>query len=169
MRQYLKLIIEEINEAKPDDIAYVYSGYAPVSCRLVENALRIPIPFTKTAETAVFGKEAGGPSSDILKGWGSEVDSNVNLTPGGPAFHAIQTLPKGLSTDEKTSKVTLVFFVGGMTFTELSAMRFLSRNADNSIIVATTKLTNGNALMESMFELLGEKEEFPTGDHSSTQ
>lgn len=31
----LRLIIEELNEHNPDDIAYVYSGYAPISCRYV--------------------------------------------------------------------------------------------------------------------------------------
>jgi len=167
-RQYLKLIIEELNENEPNDIAYVYSGYAPVSCRLVEHALKVPIPFSKT-EPSFFGKEAGQPTDDLLKGWGSEVDGNVNLVPG-PAFHATQSLPKGLSIDEKGNQVTLVFFVGGLTFTELSACRFLTKKADsnNSLIVATTKLTNGNTLIESMFEQLGEKEEEATGDQASS-
>lgn len=35
LSQSLKLIIEELNEQNPDDIAYVYSGYAPISCRYV--------------------------------------------------------------------------------------------------------------------------------------
>jgi len=166
MRQYLRLIIEELNEAEPDDIAYVYSGYAPVSCRLIEHALRVPIPFSKT-EQGFFGR-GDGQESDIIKGWGAGVDANVNLCPG-PAFHATQTLPKGLSVDEKPSKVTLVFFVGGICFTEMSACRFMTKkDPNNSIIVATTKLTNGNNLIESMFELLGEKEEFATGDQAAS-
>lgn len=33
----LQLIVEEVEEENPDDIAYVYSGYAPLSCRSVKN------------------------------------------------------------------------------------------------------------------------------------
>ena len=36
IRKALKLIVDEIDEQKPDDIAYVYSGYAPLSIRLVQ-------------------------------------------------------------------------------------------------------------------------------------
>jgi hypothetical protein len=32
----LRLIVDEVDEQKPDDIAYVYSGYAPLSIRLVQ-------------------------------------------------------------------------------------------------------------------------------------
>lgn len=29
----LRLIVEDVEENNPSDIAYVYSGYAPLSCR----------------------------------------------------------------------------------------------------------------------------------------
>jgi hypothetical protein len=45
---------------------------------------------------------------------------------GGSAFHATQKLPQGLTIEDKPSRVTLVFFVGGCTFTEISAIRFLN-------------------------------------------
>jgi vacuolar protein sorting-associated protein 33A len=36
LRKSLRLIVDEVNEQKPDDISYVYSGYAPLSIRLVQ-------------------------------------------------------------------------------------------------------------------------------------
>ena len=36
LRKALRLIVDEVDEQKPDDIAYVYSGYAPLSIRLVQ-------------------------------------------------------------------------------------------------------------------------------------
>lgn len=36
----LKLMVEDLNPTDPGDVAYVYSGYAPISIRLVEAALR---------------------------------------------------------------------------------------------------------------------------------
>jgi len=35
-RKQLKLINENVNMLRPDDIAYVTAGYAPLSCRLIE-------------------------------------------------------------------------------------------------------------------------------------
>jgi len=34
------LVLDDINDKEPDDIAYVYSGYAPLSVRLVQVAER---------------------------------------------------------------------------------------------------------------------------------
>lgn len=72
------------------------------------------------------------------------------------------------------SKVNLVFFIGGVTFTEIAAIRWLSQQdgirfgspsrhrklvshllicADNrEYIIATTKLINGDTLLSSLME-----------------
>ena len=49
-------------------------------------------------------------------------------------------------------KVMVVYFIGGVTFAEIAALRFLSEKADfpYRIIVCTTKLVNGNTLMKSL-------------------
>lgn len=38
-RKSLRLIVDDVDESNPEDIAYVYSGYAPLSARLVQGAL----------------------------------------------------------------------------------------------------------------------------------
>lgn len=166
----MNLIIEDINEHNPDDIAYVYSGFAPISCRLIEIALRQSIPFAQTLDTRVIKNNATLEPS-ILAGWNAMDNEILDKVSGGPAFHATQVLPQGLTTEDKTSRVTLVFFVGGCTFTEISACRFLNkRNPNERIMIATTKLINGNTLIESLFERFGEDEEFPLGSQAgSTQ
>ncbi|XP_049767289.1 vacuolar protein sorting-associated protein 33A [Schistocerca serialis cubense] len=54
-------------------------------------------------------------------------------------------------------KVVLVFFIGGCTFAEISALRFLSQQEDSMVefVVATTKLINGNSFLKSLMEPLG--------------
>ena len=48
--------------------------------------------------------------------------------------------------------VMLVFFVGGISFIEIAALRFLSKSSDfpYTIIMGATSLVNGNTLMESI-------------------
>ena len=55
------------------------------------------------------------------------------------------------------SSVTLVFFLGGVTFTEISALRYLRKHEEGSrdFIVATTKLINGDNILNSIIDTLG--------------
>ena len=68
-RQTLRLFVDDINEREPNDIAYVYSGYAPLSVRLVQ---------------AAASKNGWKPLEEFLK-----------LLPG-PTFDDVQPLPQGL-------------------------------------------------------------------------
>ncbi|EFA77569.1 Sec1-like family protein [Heterostelium album PN500] len=122
---------EEINETNPTDMAYVYSGYAPLSCRLVQQAIR--------------------PG-----GW-KAIEETLRLLPG-PTFEEIQPLPQGATTNVKSDRkpITLVYFIGGVTFAEISALRFLSRQdqANRDFIIITTKLINGDTLVDNLVEKL---------------
>ncbi|CAG8877792.1 unnamed protein product [Penicillium nalgiovense] len=40
LRKNLRLVIEEVSEKDPNDISYVYSGFAPLSVRLVQCVLQ---------------------------------------------------------------------------------------------------------------------------------
>ena len=35
VKKNLALLVPEVNEANPEDLSYVYGGYAPISCRQV--------------------------------------------------------------------------------------------------------------------------------------
>lgn len=50
--------------------------------------------------------------------------------------------------------MTLVFFLGGVTFAEIAALRFLSQLEDGGTeyVIATTKLMNGATWIQSLME-----------------
>jgi len=201
LRRELNLIIEEMNEQDPQDIAYVYSGYAPISVRLIEKALTLPplpssstshqnlpqvgvgaslagstrnittttattVPTTTTTTMPGSGSQSYGKKdtfsqeSEIYPGWSSNLDPTLSLT-SGPAFRARQTLPRGLATQEtkSNSKVFMILFIGGCTFTEIAAIRFLSQKMEEyDFLIGTTKLVNGNTILESVFEKFGKED-----------
>eukprot|EP01095_Lingulamoeba_sp_RSL-Kostka_P003505 TRINITY_DN1447_c1_g1_i1.p1 TRINITY_DN1447_c1_g1~~TRINITY_DN1447_c1_g1_i1.p1 ORF type:complete len:624 (+),score=182.50 TRINITY_DN1447_c1_g1_i1:123-1994(+) len=138
LRKQLKLFEDTVDIEKPTDFAYTYSGYAPISCRFVQN--------TNTAQ-----------------GWKS-MEEILKYLPG-PTFEERQQIPEGaiqlsedrIQTEGAKSKVTLVFFIGGITYSEISALRFLHKqeNQKRDFIIATTKLINGTTLIESIMDKIG--------------
>lgn len=53
-----------------------------------------------------------------------------------------------------------MFFIGGMTFTEVAAMRFLNQQSDGrDFLLATTKMINGDSFLDSMIEDIERKPE----------
>lgn len=118
----------------PTDIAYIYSGYAPLSCRLVQMA-------TQTGPFAAKPQEWGALDGDL---------------PGGPSDGAQQcpaTAGGGGAEGGRKKKLTVVLFLGGVTYAEISALRFMGEKDPNrQYVVATTKLLNGGTLLESLVE-----------------
>lgn len=157
LRKELSMIIDEYNEQDPDDISYVYSGYAPLSIRIVQCILqksymqqlhKSPLPLTPNS-TGWSGFE------DILK------------SAKGPTFNVVQK-----PTDEKAAraksalsgaggwKYVFVMFLGGITHTEIAALRFVGRKLEESgqrrrIVICTTGLISGRSIMDGLVEKRG--------------
>jgi len=128
LRKQLNLIVEDTDENNPTDISFVYSGYAPMSVRLIQQAFK--------------------PG-----GW-KGINDVMKLVPG-PTVEEVQALPHGVQANDKGANqnpVTLVLFIGGVTFTELSALRWLSRQQGQygDIICATTNMVNGNSFFANV-------------------
>ena len=51
--------------------------------------------------------------------------------------------------------VSLVFYIGGCTFAEITALRFMGESIGHEFIIATTKLINGDSLIDSVIEMDG--------------
>ncbi|EST05580.1 Sec1-like protein [Kalmanozyma brasiliensis GHG001] len=157
VRKSLRLINDDVDERAPADISYVYSGYAPLSVRLVQavaqkeallDITRDPRP-TKNVK----------PRAHPIVGWrgfedavhqlpGATVDEiqrpNAS-TEGGPAL-----MPP---TDPDAVTTTLVFFLGGATYTELAALRYMNAQTRNRrFVVATTNTINGNKMIRDLAE-----------------
>ncbi|XP_058823517.1 vacuolar protein sorting-associated protein 33A [Topomyia yanbarensis] len=136
LRKTLNLTAENPEEVSPKDITYVHSIYAPLSVRIVEQHLK-------------------------PNGWQSLNDVLSSLP--GPTFEDFQpsmTLNnrRGSFTSEISQsdipRVIVVFFVGGCTFAEISALRFLAQQDENNVefVVCTTKLVNKNSFLDAFIE-----------------
>lgn len=64
------------------------------------------------------------------------------------------------SSKGERKKVILVYYVGGITYAEMSCYRYLSERPDNNkvqFIVATTQFINGNKMMDAFKDDIGSK------------
>ncbi|KAL1007521.1 hypothetical protein UPYG_G00087890 [Umbra pygmaea] len=117
---------EEYDLRVPRDMAYIFSGaYVPLSCKLIEQALE-------------------------RDGWTGleEVTRMIN----GQEF--VVTGSNGSDTRVKSDaqQIILVMFLGGCTYSEISALRFLGREKGYKFVVVTTAITNSARLLESMLD-----------------
>jgi vacuolar protein sorting-associated protein 33A len=151
MRKSLCLIVDEVNESEPDDIAYVFSGYAPLSVRLAQcvlqksylSALQASGGADPKAAAAASAATGGGGRSGGL-GWRPFEDAvkgvrgaTVDETQMGEekAVRARQMLNGGTGTAAATGsgpaavgeggKTVIVFFLGGVCRSEVAALRFV--------------------------------------------
>ena len=134
LSERFNLLNPEVSSDDPNDVAYVTSGFAPLIARLAERAMN--------------GKWANDPS--------------FGLVPGAPPRTERQGLPEGISQADYDAgvdehgitrrKTMLVYVIGGITFMEIAALRFLSAQVDAEfdIIIATTKLVNGKNFVGGM-------------------
>ncbi|XP_066290958.1 vacuolar protein sorting-associated protein 33A-like [Branchiostoma lanceolatum] len=134
-RKTLRLMVDDVSEQNPNDISYVFSGYAPLSVRLAQFLAR--------------------------PGWRS-IEEVLKILPG-PTFEEAQRIPVGLRKKRtsveggsESPKVTLVYFLGGVTYAEIAALRFLSQQEDSlsDYIIATTKIINGHTWLEGLMDTL---------------
>ncbi|KAI1820227.1 Sec1-like protein [Xylaria intraflava] len=156
LRKQLRLIVDEVNEHDPDDIAYVYSGYAPLSIRLVQCLLQKQYLLSITRGNVVGG--AGTVAGSGAQGWRGfeEVVKHAR----GPAFDETQkgedraVKARALLSGADDKKTVFVVFVGGITFTEIAALRFIAKKeeARRNIVICATSIISGNTMMEAGIE-----------------
>ncbi|XP_044212448.1 vacuolar protein sorting-associated protein 33B [Thunnus albacares] len=117
---------EEYDLRVPRDMAYIFSGaYVPLSCKLIEQVLE-------------------------RDGW-TGLDEVTRLLNG----HEF-AVTGGSGADSKAKndaqRIILVMFLGGCTFSEISALRFLGREKGYKFIVVTTAITNSSRLLEALLD-----------------
>ncbi|KAL9225224.1 hypothetical protein vseg_001173 [Gypsophila vaccaria] len=139
VKRALNLVVENTDTANPKDISYVFSGYAPLSIRLIQQAIR----------------SGWRPIEEILKLLpGPHLETKRGAISRGSSF---ESLSGGSTTTERAvvgrRSLVLVVFIGGVTFAEISALRFLSsQDLAYDVIIATTKVINGKTLLEPFVE-----------------
>uniref|UniRef100_A0A2A4JXK5 Vacuolar protein sorting-associated protein 33A n=1 Tax=Heliothis virescens TaxID=7102 RepID=A0A2A4JXK5_HELVI len=136
LRKTLHLTMDE-TEMNAKEKSYLCNKYTPLTVRLSEHIAK-------------------------NKGWTGIVDV-LGLLPG-PTVDELQTLQprmvrrNSISSENSSSmenpRVILVFFVGGCTYQEISALRTISQQEDSNVefVILTTKLINGTTFIESLLE-----------------
>lgn len=170
LRKSLRLMKEEPDDQdEPEDISYVYSGYAPMSVRLVQCVIQkggILNPVDGNEAAKKKGKERQGIESSKVRahpivGWkgfedivnslpGETIDlsqtggrsSNASLLASSAASKLVPHDPLRLINEymillvysiEKTT-TSVVFFLGGCTYTEIAALRWVARQSKGESI-----------------------------------
>ncbi|XP_035769611.1 vacuolar protein sorting-associated protein 33B [Neolamprologus brichardi] len=117
---------EEYDLRVPRDMAYIFSGaYIPLSCKLIEQVLE-------------------------RDGWTGleEVTRLLN----GHEFAVTGSSGVDSRGKNDTQRIILVMFLGGCTYSEISALRFLGREKGYKFIVVTTAITNSSRLLEALLD-----------------
>mmetsp|Transcript_1730 Transcript_1730/g.6086 ORF Transcript_1730/g.6086 Transcript_1730/m.6086 type:complete len:641 (-) Transcript_1730:273-2195(-) len=149
----LKLVVDELDNENPEDIAYTHAvqAYAPLSVRLVELALRDSV-----AGDGWLGKEAQeileklpGAFRDYYQR--TETDGNATVVQNVTKSSSSSQLAPSASMSQEHLSTALVVFVGGATLTEISALRFAgARTLSCKATVLTTDIVNGDSLLRSL-------------------
>ncbi|CAG8454859.1 10426_t:CDS:10, partial [Paraglomus occultum] len=151
IRQFLKLIVDEVDEHNPQDISYVYSGYAPLSVRLIQCIVTKGGPNALAHPTHVNAAIGAGNSTSGMKinGW-KGYEEVLRLLPG-KSFDEIQKIDDGVMKSRRAQqpRVTLVFFLGGCTYTEISAVRFLNQQDEDTPTESQCSVKNTRSLSPS--------------------
>jgi vacuolar protein sorting-associated protein 33A len=166
VRNSLHLIHAEVDTIDPDDIAYVSSGYAPLSVRIVQTSIK---GWTNGREDVLkenLGGGGGGGSSsggvrfvDVLQrrsgttggGGGAPEDLATALKRKPPG--SLGQWAEAMTTGSSSRKPTLVvFYLGGVTYMELASLRFLSKRPafPYHILCVTSKIVNGTTLLRTL-------------------
>ncbi|KAH7315839.1 hypothetical protein KP509_21G067400 [Ceratopteris richardii] len=133
----LKLVVEDVDDAKlvlffliAPMILHMCFLDMPHSVRAIEGALKLL------------------PGSHLE--WSQET---LNVVDPGFEASGLERQDNSGVADGRRSLV-LVVFIGGVTFAEISALRFLSaqEGMKYDLIVATTKLINGTTLLETLID-----------------
>jgi len=154
LRKALNLINADVDPSNPEDAAYVTSGYAPMTVRWVQAAMKGYAGVDEAMKELPTSPLHRGPLIDIQQQCPAESLSTAlkrrRKEPSLGTF-AKRWTSETLSSVEK-KPVMLIYFVGGVTLTELAALRFLSRSSSfpYTIVCCTTEIVNGSTLLKSL-------------------
>ena len=127
LQRLLKLVPknpESYNLKEPTDSSYVFGGaYSPLSCVAISNVV-------------VNGNWRG--IEDVIRSW------------EGPSFTRTQST--SMRNTGGARRVVLVYYIGGCTYSEINALRFLGTKFNCDFIVATTDIINCKRLLDSFME-----------------
>jgi hypothetical protein len=139
----LELVKMDYNNEKPEDSSYVMGGYCPIGLKLIEKG---------------------------LEGKWNKIQDIIKKIPGEASFPNDES--EIYNPTEEINTIFLVF-IGGVTYTEIEAVRFLNRkfkeNYDKSIsknptriqlIIITTCILNTNKIFSNLGKIFKDSYSF---------
>jgi hypothetical protein len=120
----LNLINFNVDINNPTDTSFVFGGFSPISIRLIENALK---------------KGFAPIQKDILK--------NISNDFSFPSDETQVINPVG------DNNFILLVFIGGITYSEIEAIRFLNKSAEFSkykFLIITTNVINAKSFFDEI-------------------
>lgn len=164
LRKSLKLWDDDVNEADPDDISYAFSGYAPLSVRLVQSVIQ-----KHTLANVI--KPSADPRASTQA---NPLAQGLRIFDDATKYIRGTTFDEAQKGEEKAAKVRqllngsqaeknktiVVFFVGGVTRAEIATLRFIGNKLKESggegrgtrIVVCATNIIRGDELIGSAVE-----------------
>ena len=83
-RRLLRLIVDDVDEFRPNDISYVYSGYAPLSVRIVQCAMQKlgggSLPTSGPSAASLFSYVGGGGGNSTNGTTPSQTNNSTGYT-----------------------------------------------------------------------------------------
>jgi hypothetical protein len=162
VRRNLNMIFDEVNESEPDDVAYVFSGYAPLSVRLVQCIVQKQYLINLTSKRGTNAPAAAAPTA--AQGW-RPFEDTVKQVRGATfdeaqvgeekAVRARQMLNGSSSGD--SGKTVVVFFLGGVCRAEIAALRFVANQLKEEgrgkkLLICTTGVITGDRVVGAAIE-----------------
>ena len=118
----LNLIYPDIDVINPNDSSYVYGGYCPIIIRLIEKS--------------------------FTQGWNA-IKESIKKIPGETNFPVNED--EMINNNNKDIQYFLVVFIGGITYGELAAIRYLNNTYKNKkFVVLTTSMINYKNIFDSL-------------------
>lgn len=127
LQRLLKLVPkkpEDFNLKEPTDASYVFGGAY--------------IPLSVSAISSVVSTGGWNHIEGVIKNW------------EGSSFTHQQF--KSVRNEQGRRRVILVYFVGGVTYSEVNALRFIEQKLNVHFIIATTDIVNWKRLLDSFME-----------------
>ncbi|KAG7452195.1 Sec1-like protein [Guyanagaster necrorhizus] len=165
LRKSLRLLIDDNPEALDEvenDISFVYSGYAPISIRLVQCVAQRGGVLSNPADRDKAVRQGdnstipeGKVQAHAINGWKGFED--VIATIPGETVDVIQqgvgrsSASPPLGRPMENTITTVVFFLGGCTYTEIAALRWVGRqNRGRKFLIATTGIVSASSIIDGI-------------------
>jgi hypothetical protein len=181
LRKLLRLIDEHVNMIAPDDITYIAAGYGPLLVRLIQQlltsnpqnnlglaeALKLTpgpfIEFSQGAKAEELSEILARQSIEVTASGLQPIKALTSMTTDMSASLGIRSINRNddsramisnslLEEPSNLKKIAMVMVIGGISYLEISALRFLSNDPafPYRFVIAATKVINGKTFLKSL-------------------